>query len=127
MTVDFFSFHSVYFSARFNISFQLSIYQVIFSNLKNLFSHCLSSFFPFHKLQLCLYIGKFWYIYVIGIKINKKPPCLLYFTEFSDPLFIKTLSFIRDLRVGRLSHSGPMDSIVINKIKHFPHLFLLCP
>ena len=45
-------------------------------NLKNLFSHCFTTFFPFHKLQLCSHIGKFWYIYVIGIKINKKVPRL---------------------------------------------------
>ena len=84
-------FNSVYFSPRANISFQLSIYQVIFLNQINLFLHCFSTFFPFHKLQLCSYKGKFWYIYVIGIKINKKspsvysnPPRLYYFTEFSN-------------------------------------------
>ena len=30
-----------------------------FNFLKNLFSHCFSTFFRYHKLQLCLYIGKF--------------------------------------------------------------------
>ena len=90
-------FSSVYFSLRANISFQLSVYQVIFLNLKNLFSHCFSIFFPFHKLQLCSYICKFWYIYIIGIRINKEAlrlfqpsPHLLYFIEFSNSLFIKT-------------------------------------
>ena len=77
-------------------------------NLKNLFSHCFNTFSPLHKLQLCSYIGKFWCIYVISIKINKKvsqfiptpsPPRLLYFTEFSDTLFIRTPSFVRDVRV----------------------------
>ena len=33
-------FNTVYFSTRVTISFQHSIYQVIFLNLKNLFSHC---------------------------------------------------------------------------------------
>ena len=69
-------FNGVYFSPRVNTSFQLSIYQVIFLNLKNLFSLCFSTFFPFHKLQLCSHIGKFWYIYVVGIRINKNPPRL---------------------------------------------------
>ena len=67
-------FNNVYFSHSFNISFQLSTYQVIFLNLKNLFSHCFSTFFPFHKIQLSSCIGKCWYNYVIGIEINKKPP-----------------------------------------------------
>ena len=43
----------------------------------------------------CSYLDKFWYVYVFGIKISKKPPPiyfksrLLYFTEFSNPLLIK--------------------------------------
>ena len=87
--------------------FQLSIHQFIFLNLKNLFSHCFRTIFPFHNLQLCSYIGKFWYIYVIVIKINKKSPCLfqppglLYFTDFSHPRLSRPPplpSFIRDLR-----------------------------
>ena len=35
-------------------------------------SSCFITFFPFQKLQLCLYIGKFGYIYAIGIKTSKK-------------------------------------------------------
>ena len=81
-------FNSVYFSPRLNISFELSIYQVRFLNLENLFSRCFSTFVLFHKLQLYSYIGKVWYIYVIEIKMNKPPsfiltPCL-YFTWFSN-------------------------------------------
>ena len=45
---------------------------------------CFITFFPFRKLQLCLYIGKFGYIYAIGIKTNKKLS--------QSPLFIKTPS-----------------------------------
>ena len=43
-------------------------------HLKALLSSCgcFITFFPFRKLQLCLYIGKFGYIYAIGIKTNKK-------------------------------------------------------
>ena len=40
---------------------------------------CFITFFPFQKLQLCLYIDKFGYIYAIRIKTNKKlfqPSCL---------------------------------------------------
>ena len=61
------------------------------SNLKDLFSHCFSTFSLSINYKLCSYIGKFWYIYVIAITINKKPPCFfqsllqLYFTEFSNP------------------------------------------
>ena len=44
---------------KIDIPFQLSIYQVIFVNLKNLISHCFSTFSSFHKLQLCLSIDKF--------------------------------------------------------------------
>ena len=51
-------FNSVYFSPRVNISFELSIYQVRFLNLENLFSRCFSTFVLFHKLQLYSYIGK---------------------------------------------------------------------
>ena len=65
-------FNSAYFTPSVNTSFQLSIYQVIFLNLKHLLSHCFSTFYAFHKLQFCAFIGKFWYIYVIRIKINKK-------------------------------------------------------
>ena len=56
-----------------------------------LFSHCFSTFSLSINYKLCSYIGKFWYIYVIAITINKKPPCFfqsllqLYFTEFSNP------------------------------------------
>ena len=52
-------FHSIYFPHSVNISFQLSIYQFIFLNLKNLLSHCFSTFSPFHKLQLFSCISKF--------------------------------------------------------------------
>ena len=52
-------------------------------------------------------MSKFWYIYVIVIKLNKKrirlfqPVArLLYIIQFSDTLSIKTSPFIRDLRVG---------------------------
>ena len=65
-------FNSAYFTPSVNTSFQISIYQVIFLNLKHLLSHCFSTFYALHKLQLCAFIGKFWYIYVIRIKINKK-------------------------------------------------------
>ena len=41
-------------------------------HLKILLSHCFSTFFLFRELQICSYIDKFWYIYII--KINKKPP-----------------------------------------------------
>ena len=52
-------------------------------------------------------MGKFWYVYVIRIKVNKErlprlfqPIRVLYFTEFSGLLFIKPPPpFIRDLRV----------------------------
>ena len=44
---------------------------------RKLFSHYFSTFFPFHKLQLCSYIGKFWYIYVTGIKIHKNAPLFI--------------------------------------------------
>ena len=93
---------------RVNILFEFSIYLVIFLHLKNLFSHCSSTFFPFYKLELCSYIGKFWFIYIIGIKMNKKtrlfqsPLPLIIFhwiIEFSNPLFIKTPVFILDLSV----------------------------
>ena len=69
-------------------------------HLKILLSHCFSSFFPFHKLQLSSYIGKFLYIYVIDIKVNKKTqpvffqllptPAFLAFHGIFDPLFMKT-------------------------------------
>ena len=98
-------FNSVYFLTSVNTSFQLSIYQVIFSNLKNLFLHCFSTFFTSHNLQFCSYIGKLWYIYVIGIKLNKKtlpliPPTythLLCCTEFPNSLFIKAPRLFRTL------------------------------
>ena len=65
----------------------------MFLNLKNLFSHCFSTFFPFHKLRLCSYIGKFWHNYVIRIKTNKKTPFIpipAYYIplNFPTPLFI---------------------------------------
>ena len=41
-------------------------------HLKRLLSRCFRTFFSFHKLQLYSYIGKFLYIYVIDIKVNKK-------------------------------------------------------
>ena len=94
------AFNSVYFSPRVNISFQLSVYHVIFLSLKNLFLHCFSTIFPFHKLQLCSHLGKFWYIYVIKIKINKKAPSLFqppgYYISLNFP-FIKIPPFIRNL------------------------------
>ena len=76
----------------------------MFLNLKNLFSHCFSTFFPFHKLRLCSYIGKFWHNYVIRIKINKKTPFIpipAYYIplNFPTPLFIKPPPIIWDLRV----------------------------
>ena len=55
-------------------------------HLRILLSHSFSTFPPFHKLQFSSYIYKFGYIYVIGIKINKKPFHSIYFTEYSDPL-----------------------------------------
>ena len=64
-----------------------------------------STFFPFHKLQICSYIVRFWYNNVIGIKIDKKPPsfiptpCLSYLIEFSDPPLYWEPLFIGDLRV----------------------------
>ena len=39
---------------------------------KSCFHIASAPFSPFHKLQLCSYIGKFWYIYVIGNKTKKK-------------------------------------------------------
>ena len=73
--------------------------------LKILLPHWFSTFFPFHILQLCSYIGKFL-IHIRHWDQNKQKsplfipiPCLLYFTEFSEPLFIKTPPFIRDLRI----------------------------
>ena len=86
--------------------FQLSIYQFIFLNLKNLFSHCFRTFSPFHNLQLCSYIDKFWYIYVIVIKINKKLPLFIptplpiIFHWLFRPPFVKTPS-------PPLIYSGP--------------------
>ena len=80
---------------HFNCQFTRSY----FSIWKNCLHIASVLFFPFRKLQLCSYKGNFWCIFVIGIKINKvaprlfQPPCLLYFTEFSDPLFV------RDVRV----------------------------
>ena len=66
------------FSSRFNISFQLWIYKVIFLNLKKFFLYYFDTCFPFHELQLCSYAGKYWYIYTYssGININKKTPRL---------------------------------------------------
>ena len=60
-------------------------------HLKALLSSCgcFITFFPFRKLQLCLYIGKFGYIYAIGIKKNKtlfQPPCLLRLPPLFNPL-----------------------------------------
>ena len=51
-------FNSVYFSPRVNISFQLSIFKVTFLSLKKLFLNRLSTFFSFHKLELCSHVGK---------------------------------------------------------------------
>ena len=81
---------------------------MIFFNLKNLFSHCFSTFFPFHNLQLCSYNGKYRYIYVIGIK--KFPPfiqtpTLIIFTEFT-PVY-KDPPFIWDLRIPTVRYSFP--------------------
>ena len=96
-------FNSVHFSPRVIISFQLFIYQVIFLNLKNLFSHCFSTFFSFRKLERCSYIGKFWYIYVIRIKtslpIYSNPPFYFIWLNFPAPCWLRSL-FIRDLRVN---------------------------
>ena len=93
----------------FNISLQLSIYQVIFLNVKNSFSHCFSTFFLFYKLQFCSYKGKFWYIYAIGIKIIKQAappfiptPAYNISLNFPTPLFINShhpVPFILDLRI----------------------------
>ena len=50
---------------------------------------CFITFFPFQKFQLCLYIGKFGYIYAIRIKTNKKlfqPSCLLRPPPLFNPL-----------------------------------------
>ena len=81
---------STVFISHLGLIFQPSIYQVIFLNLIFLFSHCFSTFFLFHKLQLCSYIDKFWYIYVIGIKINKsKSPLGL----FHSPAYHISLNF----------------------------------
>lgn len=101
-------FKSVYFSQNISISFQTSTYQVVFLNLKNLFSYCLSIFLCFHKLQLCLYKGKFWYIYIVGIKINKNAsrlfhsPAYYISLNFPSPCLLRPLPsslFIWDLRV----------------------------
>ena len=51
-------------------------------------SECFSTFLASHKLQLCSYIGKFCYIYVIGVKINKKLPHL-----FQRPTYYISLNF----------------------------------
>ena len=58
-------------------------------SLKNLLSHCFSNFFSFYELELCSYIGKFWYIYIIGI-IYSNLPAYYISLIFPTPLFIKT-------------------------------------
>ena len=86
-------FNTVYFSPRVNISFQLSVYQVIFFNLKNLFSHCFDTF----SLSVNYNFVRTWARLRHGIRIYKwspshffQPhptphPLILYFTEFFDP------------------------------------------
>ena len=74
------------------------------SNLKILLSQCFSTFLLSHKLKLCWYMDQFWKIYVIGIKINKKPspffysnPSIYYISQrFPTTLFITTPRLFRN-------------------------------
>ena len=89
-------FNTAYFSTRVNTSFRLSIYQVIFLNLKNLFSHCFSIFF-----------------YVIGIKINKKTPfipttpLIIFNWIFRTPKNFPKIRTRKNSVFGHISHSVP--------------------
>ena len=57
------------------------------------------------KLQICLYISKFWCIYAIGIRINKKALYLLYFTEFYTPPPLPFVSLVLKRKFGKISRS----------------------
>ena len=84
----------------------------MFLNLKNLFSHCFSTFFSFHKLRLCSYIGKF-----IRIKINKKTP-FIPIPAYYIPLNFPTPLFINPPPADNL---GPKSSIFLTEMG------LICP
>ena len=107
-------FNMVYFSTSVNISLQHSIYQVIFLNLTKKNSHCFSAFFPFPLITIS-FVHRRFLILLRHWDQNKQkkprffqPPCLLYFTEFSDPhrpppstsiCLLRLPPFIRDLKV----------------------------
>ena len=93
-------------------------------HLKILLSHCFSTSFAFHKLQICSYIAKFWHIYVIGIKINKKdprlfhPPLIIFQWIFGPLIYKDPPPFIRYLRVSTYFWDFWFKKVVLAVLEH---------
>ena len=109
-------FNSIYFSSRVNISFQLSINQLTFLSLTFFFHIASALFFLFHKSQLCSHKGKFCYIYVIRIKINKRPPRVFQPPSPTSAYYI-SLNFLTPCLLRPPVYSEPKSTWVAAKLK----------